>query len=77
MNLKQISEQLSDLHRDIVRSHPPELMTPREAANYLSITNETLLRWRKDCVGPKYSQPNSRIVRYLRDDLVEFVKEHQ
>lgn len=77
MTLEQISDQLSVLHQDIIRSQPPEVMTSREAAKYLSVTDETLLRWRKDCVGPPYSQPNCRIVRYLHADLVAWMKEHQ
>lgn len=77
MTLDEIAQQLSELHQDLIRSHPPQVMTPREAAKFLSVTDETLLRWRKDCVGPTYSQPNSRIVRYLHEDLIAFVKEHQ
>lgn len=77
MTLEQISDQLTVLHQDIIRSQPPEVMTSRAAAKFLSVTDETMLRWRKDDVGPVFSQPNSRIVRYLHSDLVEFVKEHQ
>ena len=47
------------------------------AADFLGVTTETLLRWRKDAWGPKYSQPTPRMVRYLREDLITFLKEHQ
>ena len=77
MTIEKIGQQLADLHRDLIRSHPPEVMTPAEAAEYVGVTTETLFRWRKDAIGPKYSQPNPRIVRYLRDDLLAFLKEHQ
>ncbi|WP_102223890.1 helix-turn-helix transcriptional regulator [Acidimangrovimonas sediminis] len=77
MTIEMIGQQLADLHRDLVRSHPPEVMTPPEAAEYIGVTTETLFRWRKDGCGPKFSQPNPRIVRYLRDDLVTFLKEYR
>ena len=68
-----------EMHAELrlLRSNPPQVMTSREAAQFLSVTDETMFRWRKDGVGPSYSQPNSRIVRYLRDDLVEWMREHQ
>ena len=54
-----------------------EVMTPSDAADFLGVTTETLLRWRKDAWGPKYSQPTPRMVRYLREDLITFLKEHR
>jgi len=77
MTLDQIAERLDSLHQDLVRSHPPQIMTTTEAARFLSVTDETLFRWRKDGVGPSYSQPNSRVVRYLHQDLLDWMKEQQ
>ena len=77
MTLDQISERLDALHQDLVRSHPPQIMTTAEAARFLSVTDETLFRWRKDGVGPSYSQPNSRVIRYLHEDLLAWMKEQQ
>ena len=77
MTLNEIGERIAALHNDLIRSNPPQIMTSREAAQFLSVTDETMLRWRKDGVGPSYSQPNSRIVRYLHNDLVSWMKEHQ
>jgi len=77
MTIEQLSEQLKTLHNDLIRSNPPQVMTSREAAQFLSVTDETMFRWRKDVVGPSYSQPNSRVVRYLHSDLVAWMKEHQ
>ncbi len=73
----EISQQIADLRAVIVRANPPEVMTPQEAAAFLGVTDETLFRWRKDGFGPAYSQPNSRIVRYLRDDLISWLEEHR
>ncbi len=75
MTIDELSEQLEALHNDLIRSHPPQVMTCREAAQFLAVTDETLFRWRKDGVGPSYSQPNSRLIRYLYDDLVAWMKE--
>ena len=55
MTIEQLSEQLKTLHNDLIRSNPPQIMTSREAAQFLSVTDETMFRWRKDGVGPSYS----------------------
>ena len=77
MTLDEIGQQLADLRAEIMRAHPPEVMTPAQAADMIGVTAETLFRWRKDACGPRYSQPNPRIVRYLRDDVVAFLKEYR
>lgn len=77
MTLDEIGQQLAALHRDLIRSNPPVLMTTRECAEFLSVTEETLFRWRKDGVGPRYSQPNLRVIRYDRDDVLAWIKEHR
>ena len=77
MTSQDLGHELAEIRALVVRTNTPEVLTPREAADFLSVTDETLFRWRKDGVGPKYSQPNSRIVRYLRDDLISWVKEYQ
>lgn len=56
-------------------SRPPEVMTPAEAAEFLSLTVDTLFRYRKDAKGPRYCQTGDRTVRYLREDLVAWLKE--
>lgn len=75
MNTQDIGQQIADMRALVVRTNPPEVMTPCEAAQFLGVTTETLFRWRKDMWGPKYAQPNSRIVRYLRSDLVAWLEE--
>ncbi len=77
MTSQDLGQELAEIRALVVRTNTPEVLTPREAADFLSVTDETLFRWRKDGVGPKYSQPNSRIVRYLRDDLISWMKEYQ
>lgn len=77
MTINEFSEQLKTLHNDLIRSNPPQVMTSREAGQFLGVTDETMFRWRKDGVGPSYSQPNSRVVRYLHEDLVGWMKENR
>lgn len=77
MTLDEIAARIETLHKGLLRSNPPQVMTSREAAQFLSVTDETMFRWRKDGTGPSYSQPNSRVVRYLRDDLIKWIEEHQ
>ena len=77
MTIDELSEQLKTLHNDLIRSHPPQVMTSREAGQFLGVTDETMFRWRKDGIGPSYSQPNSRVVRYLHEDLVSWMKENR
>ena len=75
MTIAELAASIEELRETVLRSHPPEIMTPKECAAYLEVTDETLFRWRKDGFGPPYSQPNSRIVRYLRSEVVEWLKE--
>lgn len=76
MAVGDLSQQIAELRELIVRAHPPEVMKPSEAAALIGVAVETLQRWRKDGFGPKYIQPNVRIVRYLRDDVLAFLEEH-
>lgn len=77
MPAPDLSQQIADLRTIVLRANTPEVMTPSEAAEFIGVTTETLLRWRKDGWGPKYTQPTSRMVRYLKNDLMAFLKEHQ
>lgn len=75
MTLDEIGQQLTDLRAHMNLAHPPAVMTPAQAAEMIGVTTETLFRWRKDRVGPPYSQPTSRIVRYVRDDVLAWMRE--
>jgi hypothetical protein len=77
MTLDEIGQQLTDLREDIARNMAPEVMTTEQAADFLHVTTETLFRWRKDASGPPYSQPSRSVVRYLKDDLIAWMREHQ
>ena len=77
MTLDEIARDISEIRQDLFRSHPPQVMTPVEAAAFLGVTVETMFLWRKNGTGPRFSQPTPRFLRYLHDDLVAWMKEHQ
>lgn len=49
-------------------------LTTQEAAEYLSISATTLVRWRSIGKGPKFSRPGPRLIRYDIEDLQEFME---
>ncbi|GIT86175.1 AlpA family transcriptional regulator [Roseobacter sp. OBYS 0001] len=75
--MTDILSAIAELRRDMRRSEPPLIMTPSECAEVIGVTEDTLLHWRKDAMGPPYSKPTSRCVRYLRDDVVAWLEEHR
>jgi len=77
MNVEQITQRLDAIQSSLARAHPPEVMSTEEAAAFLGMVPETLFRWRKDGIGPKYSRINDRVIRYLKDDLISWMREKQ
>ncbi len=75
--IADLAEEIKGLRADLFRANPPIAMNPVEAAQFLGVTTETLFRWRKDGIGPRYSQPTPKFLRYLHDDLVAWMREHQ
>src|SRR5437764_15177614 len=55
------------------------LYSPREAAEFLGVSVDTLARWRVLGSGPafvKFSRAKQAVVRYRREDLERFVGAH-
>ena len=48
------------------------ILTTKEAAEFLGLKEKTLRLWRAENKGPSYIKIN-RTIRYRRDDLDEFV----
>ena len=46
-----------------------ELLTPEQAAEYLSLSSQTLAQWRWKTVGPPFVKIGKRAVRYDRSQL--------
>ena len=49
--------------------HANRLLTPAEAAEYVGLTEETLLRWRMRGQGPAFLKLGRKVVRYSRADI--------
>lgn len=71
--LREIAKQVAQL----LREDPPvprRWLTPREAAQYLSLKTATLEKQRRDGTGPKYARVNHQIVRYDIHELDRFME---
>ena len=53
-----------------------DLLTPEEAAKYLTLFPGTLKQWRSQQRGPRYVKVGGR-VRYRRDALDEFLQSRE
>lgn len=67
-------ELLAELRAAIEAQSFPEIMTPAQAAQFLGVSEDYLRDHRKAKSGPAYSQPATKIVRYLRADLISWLK---
>lgn len=50
------------------------LLTPKEAAEYLKVSEKTLEGWRCAEVGPKYYRMGQRRVRYFMSDITSWLR---
>lgn len=50
------------------------LLTPKDAAVYLKVSEKTLEGWRRAEVGPKFYRMGSRTVRYFRSDIDDYLR---
>ena len=50
----------------------PALLTSREAAAFLQVSEKLLEKWRTKGTGPKFRRLGHRTVRYLQDDLLSW-----
>jgi predicted DNA-binding transcriptional regulator AlpA len=50
----------------------PALLTPKEAAAFLQLSEKTLEKWRSKGTGPKFRRMGHRTVRYSQDDLLNW-----
>lgn len=68
-----VHEILAELRAAIEAQKHPEIMTPAQAADFLGLSEDFLLQHRKRKTGPAFSQPASKVVRYMRADLIEWL----
>lgn len=50
----------------------PALLTPKDAAAFLQMSEKTLKKWRSNGTGPKFRRLGHRSVRYLQADLTNW-----
>lgn len=50
------------------------LLTPKEAAEYLKVSEKTLEGWRRADVGPKFYRLGSHRVRYFKSDIESWLR---
>jgi excisionase family DNA binding protein len=50
------------------------MMTPKQAALMLGVTERKLQCMRSDGSGPRYHRLGHRTVRYMKDDILEWLR---
>ena len=68
-----IDDLISELRTAIEAQSFPEILTPAQAAQFLGVSEDYLRDHRKARSGPPYSQPATKIVRYMRSDLIAWL----
>ncbi|MEM7305031.1 MAG: helix-turn-helix domain-containing protein [Planctomycetota bacterium] len=53
----------------------PELLTPKEAAVFLHISEAQLKGYRMEGTGPRYVRINARVIRYRMRDLLAWIND--
>ena len=53
------------------------LLTTKDAAAFLDISEKTLEGWRSAETGPKFYRMGGRLVRYFRSDLEDWLRNEQ
>ncbi len=56
---------------------PGDLLTTEQAASLLQLSPRTLRRWRSEGKGPPYVRLGSRRVRYRRQAIEAWLREHE
>jgi hypothetical protein len=56
------------------RDDGEEVLTPRQAAEFLTLESDTLRHWRTRGGGPVFVKLSKRSVGYLRSDLIAYVR---
>lgn len=54
----------------------PTVLTPREAARYINVSESTLKNWRAKKIGPAWRKRGARLIAYFPADLDAFLREN-
>jgi excisionase family DNA binding protein len=52
----------------------PRMLNRQEAADFLGVTPQTMLRWDNKGIGPKFYRLGKRIIRYKKSDLMAWLE---
>lgn len=53
----------------------PNMLTPKQAAKYLGISEGALRLWRSEGKGPRHFKAGEKLWRYRRADLDSWIEE--
>ncbi len=71
--MTDVNDLISELRTAIQAQSFPEIMTPAQAAQFVGVSEDYLRDHRRARSGPPYSQPATKIVRYMRSDLINWL----
>lgn len=82
--MQELSDELRAMRDDVAAMRdaitrlvePNEYLTTRQTADYLKVSVDALIEWRKERRGPKFVQSSSRFVRYRRADVDAWADEN-
>jgi len=82
--LQELTNELRAMREDMAAMRdamtrlvePAEYLTPQQTADYLKVSVDALIEWRRERRGPKFVQSSSRFVRYRRADVDAWAAEN-
>lgn len=52
-----------------------KILTTKQAADFLQVSERTLQRYRDEGRGPKFLEPEPKVIRYLESDLIKWLEQ--
>ena len=74
--LTPVLARIDELERALLRANPPMVMSSKECADFLGYSAEHMSNLKGEGRGPKCSKLGRR-VHYLRDDVLDWLRQHQ
>ncbi len=70
-----VNEEIKEIIEDInqMKTKNRLWLNTKELAQYLSVSVPLLERWRKESIGPAYSNFGTRKIVYHKKDIAEFI----
>jgi hypothetical protein len=77
-HVKIISNDRPDNHKAnevLLKKYKSIYLNDKQAAEFLSLSVQTLRNWRYQGMGPKFHKPTPKVVRYRLDELTQWMEE--